>query len=152
MHHPTHHSPRYLSSQEQLRRWGLLGVLTPPLLGAVFYGQGYKLPGLTCPIRELTGCPCPTCGMTRSFAALTQGHWQEAVTMHLFGPILLGVFAIATLHITLELITQQKYSPRYAQLLHNPTFQLLGVGVYLGYYLLRLLLIGYPENFISPVL
>lgn len=150
MYHPPHCAPRYLSAVDRIKRWGLLGLFTTPLLGAVFYGQGYKLPGLNCPIRQLTGCPCPTCGMTRSFAALTQGQWHEAVSMHLFGPILFGVFAIATLHLALELITQQKYSPRYTQLLRSSTSQYLSVGVYLGYYLLRLLLIGYPENFINP--
>lgn len=152
MHRPIHQPPHYLSTKDRIKRWGLLGLFTAPLLGAVSHGQGYKLPWLSCPIRRITGCPCPTCGMTRSFTAFTQGHWQESVSMHFFGPILLFMFAIAALHIAMELITEKRYSTLYTQFISSKTFQCIGLGVYLGYYLLRLLLIGYPDNFANTLI
>lgn len=32
--------------------------------------------GMQCPFRAVLRIPCPTCGMTRSAAALLQGNWQ----------------------------------------------------------------------------
>ena len=34
--------------------------------------------GLECPLRALTGLPCPFCGLTTATVALTHGHWTTA--------------------------------------------------------------------------
>ncbi len=34
---------------------------------------------ITCPIRAVSGIPCPACGMTRSFLALLQLDWKESL-------------------------------------------------------------------------
>lgn len=39
-----------------------------------------------CAFHAMTGLPCPTCGITRSFAATAHGHLMEAFRYHLFGP------------------------------------------------------------------
>jgi hypothetical protein len=33
-----------------------------------------------CPLRDLTGLPCPTCGGTHAAVALSHGRWAEAFT------------------------------------------------------------------------
>ena len=40
-----------------------------------------------CPFRAVTGRPCPACGMTRSWSAMSHGQVREAGRHHLFGPI-----------------------------------------------------------------
>ena len=40
-----------------------------------------------CPFMELTGRPCPTCGVTRAILALSHGMLREAVT---FNPLFVG--------------------------------------------------------------
>lgn len=53
-------------------------VLTAILLVyVVFY-----LIGVGCPIRFLTGVPCPGCGMTRAGLALLHGRVREALHFH----------------------------------------------------------------------
>jgi len=42
---------------------------------------------LSCPLRALTGIPCPTCFLTRATAASLRGHWSEAIHLHAFGPL-----------------------------------------------------------------
>jgi len=39
-----------------------------------------KLPLIPCTFLHLTGYPCPLCGFTRSFWAISTGHWDAAFT------------------------------------------------------------------------
>ena len=51
--------------------------------------------GLPCPLRTVTGVPCPLCGMTASVENTLHGHLHAAVSANPAGPIIL-VLAIAT--------------------------------------------------------
>jgi len=48
-----------------------------------------------CLLKRLTGLPCMTCGMTRSFCALSRGQVGEALDYHPLGPVVFGVLAVA---------------------------------------------------------
>ncbi|MGF1432237.1 DUF2752 domain-containing protein [Kitasatospora sp. LaBMicrA B282] len=37
-------------------------------------------PGVLCPLRRLTGIPCPACGSTTVFIEAGHGHWAAALT------------------------------------------------------------------------
>ncbi len=41
-----------------------------------------------CPFFNITGTPCPGCGLTRSFVSLAHGHIREAFAWHPLGPIM----------------------------------------------------------------
>jgi hypothetical protein len=47
-----------------------------------------------CPVRFLTGLPCPGCGLTRSWVYLAHGHWAEAWAAHPF--VILSMLAVIT--------------------------------------------------------
>lgn len=57
--------------------------------------------GLGCFWREITGMPCPTCGMSRAAALFLSGRFTEAFAMHplifLLFPLVLFWFAIVLL-------------------------------------------------------
>ncbi len=127
-----------LSYQGRIVRWGILGFSCTPLFGAYCYNQGYKIPFVVCPIRHFTGIPCPTCGMTRSFMAIARGDFSQAVNYHLFGLVLFASFAIAIIHVSLELVTKRRITAFYCQVLGQRKFQLFGLFVFLSYYALRL--------------
>lgn len=127
-----------LSYHGKLVRWGILGFSYAPLIGTYFYNQNYRIPFLVCPIRHLTGIPCPTCGMTRSFMAIGRGDLSQAVAEHLFGPLLFTSFVIAIVHITLELLTKHRITGFYCHLLRLRKLQILGLFTLFIYYSCRL--------------
>ncbi len=83
----------------------------------------------SCPVRQLTGIPCPTCYLTRSILAALRGDLPQALQWHALGPIVL-VVALALLGWTLL-----GGRPSARSLLQGScALALLG----LGYWLLRL--------------
>jgi hypothetical protein len=81
----------------------LAGVLLLPL--AAF--DWITRPGapILCPLRAVTGIPCPSCGLTRALAHLEHGHLAEAVRSHPFSPLVfLLVLALAAM-LAFELAT-----------------------------------------------
>ncbi|MBU7582541.1 MAG: DUF2752 domain-containing protein [Nostoc sp. TH1S01] len=127
-----------LSCHGQLVRWGILGFCYTPLFGTYFYNQNYRIGFLVCPLRHLTGIPCPTCGMTRSFMAIGRGDLNQALVENLFGPILFVSFVIAIVHVTLELFTRHQITTLYCQLFRVKKLQILFLLAVLIYHSLRL--------------
>ena len=72
-----------------LRRLQGAGWLVPAALTAGLWLKGLHpwLPGLSCPLRAVTGLPCPTCFLTRATSAALTGDWPTAVRLHAFGPL-----------------------------------------------------------------
>ena len=58
------------------------------LISYLYLKNYYSLPGISCPIRHITGVPCPTCFLTRSTCLALQGDLENSFKMHLFGPFI----------------------------------------------------------------
>jgi len=64
------------------------------LATAVFAMVGLTAAGITtwqCPLRSTLGIICPGCGLTRAIVLLVQGHWQPAIALHAFAPVVLAI-------------------------------------------------------------
>jgi hypothetical protein len=64
--------------------WLLPGTLTGYLW---LKGSHPHLPGWSCPLRAITGVPCPTCFLTRATELALRGDLGGAVEHHPLGPI-----------------------------------------------------------------
>lgn len=67
----------------RIQATGLVGMLAA---GGILASTSLRVP-LICPLRALTGIPCPLCGMTTGVVATLQGDLAPAVGANLFSPI-----------------------------------------------------------------
>lgn len=65
-----------------------LGLPLPDSQGHILH-----IPSL-CPFHNLTGTPCPGCGLTRSFVSCGHGHFRQAFLYHPAGPVLFAALVI----------------------------------------------------------
>ncbi len=79
--------------QRSTRFWAL-AALTAALLGAALSPTS-DIPFFRCEFRDVTGIPCPGCGLTRSWIALGHGHLMDSLRFHPLGPPLAACAALA---------------------------------------------------------
>jgi Protein of unknown function (DUF2752) len=135
---PKFYELSFLPKQQRLKRWVSLGLCSAPLIGSFLYRYGYRLSFLKCPLRSLTGIPCPTCGMTRSFVAIAQGNLDAAIKYHLFGPALFLLFLTVFLSLLWELRTHKTKTSFYRRYFAKPSVYFSAGTLYLGYYAVRI--------------
>lgn len=86
-----------------------------------------------CPLRRLTGLPCPGCGLTRSWVYLAHGWWREAFSAHLFGAVA-ALAAIALVTAVVVALVRRRPPPDLDALVRRPWVAGLAVAwlVYAG--------------------
>lgn len=117
------------AAKRLLTRLQQAGFLLPAsLTGYLWLKGGHPgLPGFACPLRALTGLPCPTCFLTRATAASLRGDFGEALTLHAFGPLA----AAALLVWSVQAIRRRRLYPQGLQAWHVVAVS-LGLLAYWG--------------------
>jgi len=134
-----------LSNQGKAIRWGIVGLNLSVLGGLLAYRLGYQLPLTRCLFQMVFGFPSPSCGMTRSLLALSQGHWPLALSYHVFTPVFALLGGLAGLQAGIELAsgrslgfsTHRPLTLTYRHIINGRSLMLIG-GLFLAYYLARL--------------
>ena len=72
------------------------GYLLPATLTGYLWIKGLHplLPGWPCPLRALTGIPCPTCFLTRATTEALHGDLNSSVQWHAFGPVVAAMLIV----------------------------------------------------------
>ncbi|MEO5777959.1 MAG: DUF2752 domain-containing protein [Flavobacterium sp.] len=97
-----------------------------------------------CPIKILTGFPCPSCGITKSIVYFYKGDFAQSVSYHILGPatVLICVFIIVLLLV--ELKTKKEYFNQY---LYNKKIA-YGLAFFIGvYHIIRLIYFIHEHSF-----
>lgn len=75
--------------------WGATGLGLVALFVSFRFVELGALPGPDlCLFHRLSGVACPSCGLTRAFAALARGEIRQALRYHPLAPILLAEVAL----------------------------------------------------------
>ena len=121
-----------------MRRLQRAAFLLPAGLCGYLWLKGAHpdLPGWSCPLRSLTGIPCPTCFLSRATSAALRGDLAGSLQLHAFGPLA----ALALLGWAVLAIQQRRLRPRLGPAAADPRLLAWGGLALLLYWLLRLLL------------
>lgn len=88
-----------------------------------------------CPLKMLTGFPCPGCGITKSLVYFYEGDLWRSLTFHLFGPSLVLFSLVTIVVLTTELITKKEYFHAY---LYNKKMAYFLAAILVVYHIIRL--------------
>jgi hypothetical protein len=85
------------AAQSLRRALFVLSLMSAVFVVSVLWSPA-DLPGVVlCPLRALTGYPCPGCGMTRAFCAIGHGEFARAVGYNALSPLVfLAALAVWT--------------------------------------------------------
>ena len=84
--------------------WACAGVTT------VFVGlNAVGISLWKCPFHEVTGLPCPGCGMTRSCVSLIKGQFRQSLEFHALGPLFMGIGIVALAGTLLPAIPRHRF-------------------------------------------
>jgi len=105
--------PDFLASRQTLL---CLPVLAAVILIPPENGLGVDL----CMTRNLTGAPCPGCGVTRSCGNFLRGNFRRSIQFHplglIFAPVLLGIALLSVLPRAVRTAVAERAS-RFSRLL-----------------------------------
>jgi hypothetical protein len=104
----------------------LAGLLVAMFAASLLGVDRWRVPGLPsvggegatiCTLRRLTGLPCATCGLTRSFCSLGRGEFAAAFRYHPLGPAACLALAVVMVRSAAIAMTGRRVMPRTARAL-----------------------------------
>lgn len=88
-----------------------------------------------CPIKILTGFPCPSCGITKSIVSFYKGNLIESIEYHILGPITVVFCFLIIGLLSFEIGTKKEYFNTY---LYSKKVA-YGLAIFIGlYHVIRL--------------
>ncbi len=110
---------------------------TATIVASLLYAPWSQTGPVLCPMRLLTGLPCPGCGLTRSFCALVHGDVRNAIAFHLLGPALFLAVISGIPILFYEALTRRRVA-WWNRLLYSKRSGYLMGAMLLTYHLARL--------------
>jgi hypothetical protein len=83
-----------------------------------------------CPLKMLSGFPCPGCGITKSMVYFYEGDLYKSLYYHILGPFVFVFCILAIVVLATELITKKEY---FNQLFYNRKLA-YGLAIFLATY------------------
>jgi len=112
-------------------------VLFIILAAPVFIDPG-SLDFQVCYFKSLTGYSCPTCGLSRSFHAVTHFQLKDAFTFHIMGPVLYISFLFFFFKFAYESFSGNKLI-LWFKMVNRRVLIYSFFGIWMGFWLIRFL-------------
>lgn len=108
------------------------GVALGAVAAAFLVSPALSTSGPTlCPVRLVTGLPCPGCGLTRSWTAAAHGQFSDAFAYNVFGPISL-LATIIFVGLVGVLLVRRRPVTGMTRIVTHPIFWVV-VALWIGY-------------------
>jgi hypothetical protein len=89
-----------------------------------------------CPLKMLTGFPCPSCGITKSMVYFYEGNLLKSILYHVLGPAVIFFCLFIIILFSIELKTGKDYFKKY---FYNRKLA-YGLAIFLAvYHIIRLI-------------
>ena len=129
-----------INTQSKRKIYGIIGALITLMIPffLMFFNQDNHLETdqSLCPLKMLTGFPCPGCGITKSLVYFYEGDLQKSLYYHILGPLVIAFCVATILVLSTELITKKEY---FNKLLFNKKLA-YGLGIFLvTYHFIRII-------------
>ena len=134
--------PRLMTPREARRSLLMAAIGAMTIVASFAYAPVISRGPVLCPFRFLTGVPCPGCGLTRSFCALTHGDVTSAFAFHLFGPILMLALLVGVPLLLIEGVTRRA-NPMLSASLFSKRGAAIAAIAFGGYHFVRLIVMGW---------
>jgi hypothetical protein len=89
-------------------RLKVVAVCVGALMVCYFWAGHVRQGPVLCPLHGLLGLPCPACGLTRAFCALTHGNVPEALRQNALSLPVFGLFLAAPVVAVYELLRRRR--------------------------------------------
>ncbi len=132
--------------------YGIIGALITLMIPffLMFFNQANHLETdqSFCPLKMLSGFPCPGCGITKSLVYFYEGDLQKSLYYHILGPFVIAFCVVTIMVLSTELITKKEY---FNSLLFNKKLA-YGLGIFLATYHFIRILYFIQKNSIDDIL
>ena len=132
--------------------YGIIGALITLMIPffLMFFNQSNHLETdqSLCPLKMLSGFPCPGCGITKSLVYFYEGDIYKSLYYHILGPLVIVFCVVTIVVLSAELITKKEY---FNQLLFNKKLA-YGLGIFLATYHFIRIIYFISNNSIDDIL
>jgi hypothetical protein len=129
-----------INTQSKRKIYGIIGafitLMIPFFLLLFDQSNHLETDQSLCPLKMLSGFPCPGCGITKSLVYFYEGDLQKSLYYNIFGPLVIA-FCIATITVlTTELITKKDF---FTKLLFNKKLAYILAIFLASYHFIRII-------------
>ena len=90
-----------------------------------------------CPLKMLSGLPCPGCGITKAIIFFYEGDLLKSLYYHVLGPLVPIACVFAIMVLSTELVTQKNY---FSSILYSKKLAYILAVLFGLYHLIRLVI------------
>lgn len=141
-----------INTRAKRKLYGIIGAIVTLLIPYFLFlntsGHHLETGQSLCPLKMLTGFPCPGCGITKSLVFFYEGDIFKSISYHILGPFVISFCVVTIIVLTTELITGKEYFNSW--LYNRKLAYRLGIGLAV-YHGLRLIYFVYDNSWASIV-